>query len=97
MPNTIIVQIPLGYKGKVTIDVSDVEPIEEVQAKVDVDVDTEVDTKPKPKSKPKSKKLPRNWDRNMKPRGCDGRYVKDTFNDKKIKLECQLKHAETLP
>ena len=77
MPDTITVQIPADYKGKVTIDVSEPEVV-------------------KPRPKPKSKKLPKNWDKNIKQRGPDGRYVKDTLNEKKIKLECQLKHSKEL-
>jgi len=75
MPETITVQIPADYKGKITIDVS--EP--------------EINSQPRPK--PKSKKLPKNWDKNIKQRGPDGRYVKDTLNEKKIKLDCQIKHS----
>lgn len=83
MPDTITVQIPAGYKGKVTIDVSEPE-VAEVPEVV------------KPRPKPKSKKLPRNWDSNYKPRGPDGRYIKDSLEHKKIKLECQLKHSKEL-
>lgn len=83
MPDTITVQIPAGYKGKVTIDVSDVQPEEK-------------NNLPEINPPRKSKKLPKNWDSKYKPRGPDGRFIKDTLNDKKIKLECQIKHSKEL-
>ena len=83
MPDTITVQIPAGYKGKVTIDVSDIEPKEKINL-------------PEINPPRKSKKLPKNWDSKYKPRGPDGRFIKDTLNDKKIKLECQIKHSKEL-
>lgn len=79
MPDTITVQIPADYKGKITIDVTDPEVVEV-----------------KPRPKPKSKKLPKNWDKNLKQRGPDGRYIKDTLDEKKIKLDCQIKHSKGL-
>jgi len=84
MPETITVQIPADYKGKITIDVSD--PEEEKNNL------SEINSRSRPK--PKSKKLPRNWDKNLKQRGPNGRYIKDTLNEKKIKLDCQIKHSK---
>lgn len=86
MPDTITVQIPTGYKGKVTIDVGDIEPKEKINL---------LEINP-PRCKPKSKKLPKNWDSKYKPRGPDGRFIKDTLEHKKIKLDCQLKHSKEL-
>jgi len=85
MPETITVQIPADYKGKITIDVTDPEEKTNLQ-----------ENNPKRKSKSKSKKLPKNWDKNLKQRGPDGRYIKDTLDEKKIKLDCQLKHSKGL-
>lgn len=82
MPETITVQIPAGYKGKITIDVTDQE-----EEKINL---------PEINPPRKSKKLPKNWDRKLKQRGPNGRFIKDTLNDKKIKLDCQIKHSKEL-
>ena len=95
---TIDVQckIPVGYKGKVVIDVSDIEPN---PSPTPTPSPTPSPIPPIPiivKPNPKSKKLPKNWDRKLKARGPDGRFIKDSLDHKKIKLECQLKHSKGL-
>ena len=91
---TIDVQckIPVGYKGKVVIDVSDIEHNPSQTPTTSPIPPIPIIVKPNPKSK----KLPKNWDRKLKARGPDGRFIKDSLDHKKIKLECQLKHSKGL-
>ena len=97
MPDTITVQIPAGYKGKVTIDVSDVEPVKTSKPSVPKPnwlTTSSTNSKDLGKAIPKiKKKMPKNWDSSLKPRGPDGRYIKEDLNYKKAKLDMLINHA----